>query len=86
MMNCPGSRVTPKGASVLASQATANTGLPSAAAPAPVPMVSPFLVMTMPHSRGSKSTGTTRRALHRCRRRREVGDRVGELDLPVDDP
>lgn len=60
MMTLPAGRVTPIGARVFASQATAASGSPSAAAPAPDAMTSPFLEKTIPTSRGSKpSIGTT---------------------------
>ena len=42
MITCPASRATPSGPSVLAAQATAAAGSPSAAAPAPVATTSPL--------------------------------------------
>ncbi len=54
--------MTPNGASVFASHATACTGSPSAAAPAPVACISPFFDTTIPTSLGvHPSIGTTSR-------------------------
>ena len=49
----------PKRPSVLASQATQFTGLPSAAAPAPVLMILPFFSTTMPQVAKSSLRGLT---------------------------
>src|ERR1700753_1982540 len=54
MMNCPARRYAPSGCRVRTSQATACSGLPSAAAPAPVAISSPLRVSTMPTSRRSR--------------------------------
>src|SRR5262249_7223793 len=54
-MMSPACRLSPNWAILLASQATQRTGLPRAAAPAPVSASSPFLLTTTPMSRGSMS-------------------------------
>ena len=48
MITCPGSSVTPNWATLLASQATAMTGLPSTAPLQPVSTISPFLRSVAP--------------------------------------
>ena len=52
----------PSAPSVLASHATAFTGEPSAAAPAPVAMTSPFFSSTMPQVARSTRRGSTARS------------------------